>query len=327
MQTEADMTQQEDGFLRLKIARKDKIARDIWRFEMTDPQGQPLAPFEAGANLTVVVPSGARRSYSLCNDSQERDRYVIAVKRDSNGRGGSMSFIDDTAEGDAVDVSLPRNEFPLDERAKSFILVAGGIGITPMLSMARQLRAEGLRSFKLYYLARDPEGTAFLDELTSDEWRADVKIHHDHGDPSKAFDFWPVFERPKSSAHVYCCGPQALMDTVRDMTGHWPSGTVHFESFGASNANAQENTPFTVRLASSGQSYDIPANRSILDVLRDANVRVASSCESGTCGSCRTGLCSGDVDHRDLVLRDDEKGSQIMVCVSRAKSAELVLDL
>ncbi|OXH89957.1 phthalate 4,5-dioxygenase, partial [Burkholderia multivorans] len=264
---------------------------------------------------------------SLCNDSQERNRYVIAVKRDSNGRGGSISFIDDTSEGDAVEVSLPRNEFPLDKRAKSFILVAGGIGITPMLSMARQLRAEGLRSFRLYYLTRDPEGTAFFDELTSDEWRSDVKIHHDHGDPTKAFDFWSVFEKSKPAQHVYCCGPQALMDTVRDMTGHWPSGTVHFESFGATNTNARENTPFTVRLSRSGTSFEIPANRSILEVLRDANVRVPSSCESGTCGSCKTALCSGEADHRDMVLRDDEKGTQIMVCVSRAKSAELVLDL
>jgi phthalate 4,5-dioxygenase reductase subunit len=321
------MTYQEDSFLRLKIAGKEKIARDIWRFELTDPQGAPLPPFEAGANLTVVVPNGARRSYSLCNDSQERNRYVIAVKRDSHGRGGSMSLVDNTAEGDTVDVSAPRNEFPLDERAKSFILVAGGIGITPMLSMARQLRPEGLRPFKLYYLTRDPEGTAFLDELSSDEWRADVKIHHDHGEPSKAFDFWPVFEKSKTGTHVYCCGPQALMDTVRDMTGHWPSGTVHFESFGAGNANAHENVPFSVRLARSGTSFDVPADRSILDVLRAGNVRVPSSCESGTCGSCKTGLCSGEAEHRDLVLRDDEKETQIMVCVSRAKSAELVLDL
>ncbi|MEX3932237.1 2Fe-2S iron-sulfur cluster-binding protein [Paraburkholderia phymatum] len=321
------MTTPEGGFLHLKIAEKEKIARDIWRFELTDPHGAPLPPFEAGSNLTVVVPNGARRSYSLCNDSQERDRYVIAVKRDSHGRGGSMSLVDETSAGDVIEVSLPRNEFPLDERAKSFILVAGGIGITPMLSMARQLRAEGLRQFKLYYLARDPEGTAFLDELSSNEWRQAVTIHHDFGDPAESFDFWPVFEKSKSAQHVYCCGPQALMDTVRDMTGHWPSGTVHFESFGASSANARESTPFMVRLKRSGTSLEIPADRSILDVLRATNVRVPSSCESGTCGSCRTGLCSGEADHRDLVLRGDEKETQIMVCVSRAKSAELVLDL
>src|SRR6185369_7690200 len=187
---ETDMATPEGGFLHLKIAKKEKIARDTWRFELTDPQDAPLPPFEAGSNLTVVVPNGARRSYSLCNDSQERDRYVIAVKRDRHGRGGSMSLVDETSAGDMIDVSLPRNEFPLDERAKSFILVAGGIGITPMLSMARQLRAEGLRQFKLYYLTRDPEGTAFLDELSNNEWRPSVTIHHDFGNPAKSFDFW-----------------------------------------------------------------------------------------------------------------------------------------
>lgn len=320
------MTTREDGFLSLKIAEKEKIARDIWRFVLTDPQGASLPPFEAGSNLTVAVPNGVRRSYSLCNDSQERDRYVIAVKRDSNGRGGSMSLVDDTSAGDPIQVSLPRNEFPLDDRAKEFILIAGGIGITPMLSMARQLKSEGSRRFRLYYLSRDPEGTAFLDELRSDEWRSLVTIHHDFGVPSNAFDFWTLFERPRS-AHVYCCGPQALMDTVRDMTGHWPSGAVHFESFGAGSTTAKENTPFTVHLKRSGTSFGIPADRSILDVLRAGNVRVPSSCESGTCGSCRTGLCAGEADHRDLVLRDDEKETQIMVCVSRAKSCDLVLDL
>jgi phthalate 4,5-dioxygenase reductase subunit len=320
------MTTQEDGFLQLKIAQKKRIARDIWYFELRDPSGGHVPPFEAGANLTVEVPNGARRSYSLCNDSQERDRYVIAVKRDSKGRGGSVSLVDETSEGDRVFVSLPRNEFPLDPKAKEFILVAGGIGITPMLSMARQLKSEGTRKFSLYYMARDPEGTAFLDELSASEWRQHVTIHHDFGDPAKSFDFWALFERPKT-AHVYCCGPQVLMDAVRDMTGHWPSGTVHFESFGVGNETARENKPFKVHLRRSSRSFDIPANRSILDVLRAADVRVPSSCESGTCGSCRTGLCSGEVDHRDLVLRDDEKETQIMVCVSRALSGDLVLDL
>ena len=323
---ETDMTPHEDIFLRLRIEKKDQVARDIWRFELSDPEGGTVPSFEAGSNLTVQIPNGMRRSYSLCNDPNENHRYVIAVKRDANGRGGSKSLVDETSEGDTLNVSPPRNEFPLDERAKEFILVAGGIGITPMLSMARQLKSEGLRKFRLYYLARDPEGTAFIDELQSDEWRPFVKIHHDFGDPSKSFDFWSLFERPKQ-AHVYCCGPNALMDTVKDMTGHWPSGTIHFESFGAASVAAKENKPFTIRLKQSGTTFEVPADRSILDVLRSANVRVASSCESGTCGSCKTGLCSGEADHRDLVLQDGERQTQIMVCVSRAKSDELVLDL
>ncbi|OLL32452.1 phthalate 4,5-dioxygenase [Burkholderia sp. SRS-W-2-2016] len=321
------MTPQEDLFLRVRIERKEKIARDIWRFELTSADGGTVPSFEAGSNLTVQIPNGMRRSYSLCNDPNENHRYVIAVKREGNGRGGSISLVDETSEGDMLDVSPPRNDFPLDGRAREFILVAGGIGITPMLSMARQLKSEeGLRKFRLIYLARDPEGTAFIDELQSGEWRSFVKIHHDFGDPGRSFDFWSLFERPKQ-AHVYCCGPNALMDTVKDMTGHWPSGTVHFESFGAANVAARENRPFTIRLQRSGTTLDVPANRSILDVLRSANVRVASSCESGTCGSCKTGLCAGEADHRDLVLQDGERETQIMVCVSRAKSQELVLDL
>lgn len=320
------MIPNEDVFLSLRIAKKDQVARDIWRFELRALDSAQLPSFEAGSNLTVQIPNGMRRSYSLCNDPAESDRYVIAVKRESRGRGGSMSLVDDTSEGDVVSVSLPRNEFPLDARAKEFILVAGGIGITPMLSMARQLKSEGLRKFRLYYLARDPDSTAFFEELQGDEWRPYVKIHHDLGDPARSFDFWSIFERPKA-AHVYCCGPGALMDAVRDMTGHWPSGTIHFENFGANSATTKENIPFTVHLQRSGVSLHVPADKSILDVLRGANVRVASSCESGTCGSCKTALCSGEADHRDLVLSTDERNSQIMVCVSRAKSQELTLDL
>ncbi|HEY1610435.1 MAG TPA: iron-sulfur cluster-binding domain-containing protein, partial [Paraburkholderia sp.] len=216
--------------------------------------------------------------------------------------------------------------FPLDERAQEFILIAGGIGITPLLSMMHELREEGLRKFRLIYVARDPEATAFLDDLQGEEWRSQARIHHDYGEPARSFDFWPVFERP-TKAHIYCCGPRALMDAVKDMTGHWPPGSVHFESFGVDGLVLKENKPFTVKLARLGATFEIPADRSILEVLRDAGVRVPSSCESGTCGSCRTQLCSGTVDHRDMVLGEEEKSHQIMVCVSRATSGEIVLDL
>ncbi|GAB2890436.1 PDR/VanB family oxidoreductase [Paraburkholderia jirisanensis] len=312
--------------LSLKITRKRQIAREVWQFELRDPQGAELPRFCAGANLTVQVPNGNRRRYSLCNSSAERHCYEIAVKRDANGRGGSISLCDDTREGDLICVTPPQNDFPLDPRAQEFILIAGGIGITPMLAMMRELRAEGLRKFRLIYVTRDPQGTAFLDELSSAEWRSYVKIHHDFGDGAKSFDFWPIFERA-GKAHVYCCGPRALMDAVGDMTGHWPPGTVHFESFGVGGAEQKENRPFTVRLSNSGETYAIPADKSILDVLRGAGVRITSSCESGTCGSCRTALCEGSAEHRDLVLRDEEKSGQIMICVSRAISDELVLDL
>ncbi|GGD74414.1 PDR/VanB family oxidoreductase [Caballeronia grimmiae] len=315
------------SFRTLVVTKKDQVAEGIFRFELRDEAGPALPPFTAGAHLTVRVPSGANRNYSLCNDPDEADRYVIAVKRDAAGRGGSLSMTDDVAEGDRIEVSEPRNEFGLSERARSFVFVAGGIGITPILSMMRHLKATAGPRFKLYYVSRSPETTAFIDELSSAEWKPHVVIHHDHGDLADAFDFWPVFEKPGSGAHVYCCGPRALMDGVRDMTGHWPTGSVHFESFGVDQSRAAENTRFSVKLERSGRWFEIPKDRSILEILRDNGIRAPSSCESGTCGSCRTTLCAGEADHRDMVLGDDEKRDQIMICVSRAKSEELVLDL
>lgn len=316
----------ETDFFSLKVAQKKKLAEGIYLFELRHPEGAQLPAFTAGSHLTVAVPMGARRNYSLCSNPANRDFYQIAVKRDAGGRGGSISMADDVNEGDLLSVSAPRNNFELHPRATKFLFVAGGIGITPVLSMMRHLKTRGNDQFKLIYCTRDPESTAFLEELQDAEFAGKVEIHHDHGDINNALDFWPVFETP-TNAHVYCCGPRGLMDAVADMSGHWPSGTVHFESFGVDASAYAANTPFNARLQKSGTSVQVPADKSILEALRGAGIRVASSCESGTCGSCRTTLLSGEVEHRDMVLSDEEKENNIMVCVSRAKSAELVLDL
>jgi len=310
----------------LAVAAARRIARDIHLFELRDRQGAELPAFTAGAYLSVQVPSGALRKYSLCNDPAERDRYVIAVKREEQGAGGSLSLVDGVKAGDTLLASEPRNDFALHRRANNFLFIAGGIGITPILSMVRHLQSTGLGRFRLYYLTRDPESTAFLDELSATEFHGKVRIHHDRGDPANAFDLWPLLERP-SGAHVYCCGPRALMDSVRDMSGHWPGGSVHFESFGASAELNRRNTPFSVRLAKSSLTLAVAADSTILETVRAAGVHVPSSCESGTCGSCKTVLIAGVAEHRDLVLADAERGSRIMVCCARAVSPELVLDL
>jgi phthalate 4,5-dioxygenase reductase component len=204
-------------------------------------------------------------------------------------------------------------------------LIAGGIGITPLIAMARQLNGEG-RRYKLYYLTRSPEHTAFRDELASDAFKGKVVIHHDQGDPAQAFDLWPVLEKP-TAAHVYCCGPRPLLEAVRDMTGHWSPAAIHFESFiDAAAAAKPEDKAFTVVLAKSGARIEVPPGVSILEAMRDQGHEAPSSCESGTCGTCRTRLVSGEADHRDLVLMDDEKASQIMICVSRARTPEIAID-
>lgn len=319
--------EQELVFSRLVVHEKKEIANGIFSFELRAPVQRDLPPFTAGAHVMVRAPNGAMRNYSLCNAAAERHRYVIAVKRDAFGRGGSISMTDQLNVGDEIDVSGPRNEFELNTRATDYVFVAGGIGITPILSMMRTLKARRDARFTLYYCTRSPDVTAFRDELSGEDWSSHVTIHHDFGDLERAFDFWPLFEKPANNTHVYCCGPRPLMDAVMDMTGHWPEGRVHFESFGVDSTLLAQNESFRITLHRSGKSFDIPKDRSILEILRDHGIRVASSCESGTCGSCRTGLFSGVVEHRDMVLTNAEKASQIMICVSRAKDSELVLDL
>ena len=316
----------EPDFFKVLVFGKEHLGGGIFLFELRDAGGRALPPFSAGAHLTVQTPSGVRRNYSLCSGPAEKDFYHIAVKRDSAGRGGSVSMADSVNEGDILSVSAPRNKFELHPRAEKFLFIAGGIGITPILSMMRHLKAQGHEDYKLIYCTRDAGSTAFLTELTGPEFGKHVQIHHDLGDINNALDFWPVFETP-NKAHVYCCGPRGLMDAVADMSGHWPSGAIHFESFGVDASTFAANTAFTVRLQKTGKTIAVAADQSILEALRDAGIRVPSSCESGTCGSCKTRLLSGEAEHRDMVLGDDEKQGNIMVCVSRAKSPELVLDL
>ncbi len=314
----------------LRVVSKTAVAQDIWCFELRHPDGLALPAFTAGAHLTVALPSGMRRNYSLCSDPAHRVAYQIAVKRDARGRGGSISMIDEVHEGALLSVSAPRNNFELHPRSNKFLFIAGGIGITPILSMMRHLKARGeaqeQAQFKLIYCTRDALNTAFLADLSGPEFSDQVQVHHDHGDPAQALDLWPVFETP-GDAQVYCCGPRGLMEAVADMSGHWPFGSIHFESFGVDASAYAANTAFTVRLHKSGVCVPVTAEQSILQALRASGHRVPSSCESGTCGSCRTPLLSGDVEHRDMVLGEDEKAHQIMVCVSRARAGELVLDL
>ena len=191
-----------------RVTRAERIAEDIHLFEVRDPAGGDLPEFSAGAHVLLRVPTGMIRKYSLCNDPAERDRYVIAVKREAPGRGGSESLIRDVAEGSEVPVSAPANNFALAKSGAGFLFISGGIGITPIMAMIRHLTATGGR-FKLYYCTRSPAATAFRDELLAPELRGKVTIHHDHGDLARALDLWPIVERPQG--HLYCCGPRGLI--------------------------------------------------------------------------------------------------------------------
>lgn len=323
---------EEPELLTLRVERSEPAADGIQLLEFRDPTGAELPAFAPGSHVAVRVPSGAMRNYSLCNDPHERDRYVIAVKREEQGRGGSINLIEGVKPGDSVQVAQPRNLFELVTSAPSYIFVAGGIGITPILAMIRYLRSAatgggGDKPFHLYYLTRSAANTAFLPELQSEEFRRHVTIHHDEGDPEQSFDLWPVFEEP-TKAYIYCCGPRPLMDSVRDMTGHWPASAVHFEDFGSDLVRPRaDDAPFNIQLGRGGPVLEVPVGTTILETVRAHGRRSPSSCESGTCGTCRTAVLEGEPDHRDMVLTDAERRSAMMICVSRAKSDLLVLDV
>lgn len=310
--------------LDLVIRGKRVLAEGIHEFELVSADGSDLPAFTAGGHLPVETPSGAMRQYSLSNHPSERDRYVIGVKLETEGRGGSRSMVESAAIGDTLKSLEPANDFPLEE-ASSYILIAGGIGITPILSMARVLTAQA-KTFQLIYCTRSPELTAYRDVLTSGDIAGDITIHHDDGDPDKVFDFWELLETP-TKAHIYCCGPKPLLEEVLGVTGHWPANAVHFEDFKPVEIFRAADAAFDVTLAQSGKTVTVPVGSTVLEALRDAGVKVPSSCESGTCGTCKTRYLSGTVDHRDLVLMPEEKGDHVMICVSRADEGGLVLDL
>lgn len=315
------------ALLELLVRQKQIIADDIYQFELTRPDRRDLPPFSPGSHVTVHTPSGQNRRYSLCNDPVERDRYVLAVKREEGGRGGSRSMADDVSVGSTLVIDPPGNDFPMSSiKPNRWIFIAGGIGITPIRAMMLDLARKGHRNFSLYYLTRTPSAAAFREEFLAPDYAGKAVIHHDGGDSSKAFDLWPVLEE-QAGAHLYCCGPRGLMDAVRDMSGHWSDGSVHFEDFNAATAKGESNFPFEVVLARSGERLVVPSDRTILDVLRESGHSHPSSCESGSCGTCLTKFLSGDVDHRDVVLTGEERKNSIMICVSRARSGALTLDL
>ena len=318
-------TSDQPQMMPLRVTRNDRIADGIHLMEFRSADGRPLPEFSAGAHITIRVPNGLMRKYSLCNDPAERDRYAIAVKREATGRGGSANLIDTVKAGDELMVAAPVNDFRLPQRGQDFLFIAGGIGITPIMAMIRQVQAEGKR-FRLFYCTRSPETTAFLDELSKPEFKNKVTIHHDHGDPGRSLDLRPVLLERKNREHLYCCGPRPLMEAVRDMTGHWSSAAVHFEAFSEAETHKPTDKPFKVRLARSGEVIEVPADKTILEVLRAHGLEVPSSCETGTCGTCRTKLLAGQADHRDLVLAEHERADHIMICVSRARSDEITID-
>jgi vanillate O-demethylase ferredoxin subunit len=312
----------------LRVGAVTVEAKDIKTFELVDPAGGALPAFGAGAHLDVHVPGGFLRQYSLCNDPKETHRYVIGVQRDAKSRGGSERLHDTLRIGDALPIGGPRNNFPLAEGAMRHRLIAGGIGVTPMMAMLWRLVATG-GDWHLDYCTREPDRTAFLERLRSPPFAGRVDFHFDGGDPAKGMNVRGALATQEPGEHLYCCGPTGLMDAVKAASAHWAPGTVHFEYFVNKELDVGLNAAFQVRIASSGAVYDVPADKSIMQVLREHGHDVDSSCEEGICGTCATPVKEGAIDHRDAVLSDEEKTSNrwMMICCSRSRGGLIVLDI
>lgn len=318
--------------LRVRVARIERTATGIHSYELVAKDGGSLPPFEPGAHLDVHTPRGHVRQYSLCNDAQETHRYVIAVQLEPQGRGGSIALHDTVHEGDTLLVSTPRNTFPL-LHARSYVLVAGGIGVTPLLAMARVLQRTGA-AYELHYCTRSPERTAFLEELSAPPFAGHVHIHHDGGDPTQGLDVSALLAQRQPGARLYCCGPMGLMQAVRAAVRQhgWPPEKTHFESFTAGGVNTAlgaEDFEFEVTIRSTGAVLNVPKGQTVLSVLRLNGLQVPSDCEAGNCGTCLTRVCAGEPEHRDTFFGSPEQAGtdRMLVCVSRARSRRLVLDL
>ena len=304
-------------------------AEGILGLELVAADGAPLPPFEAGAHIDLHLPNGLIRQYSLCNDPRERHRYRIAVLRDAASRGGSQAVHELLRIGQHLSIGAPRNLFALDEQAPRSLLLAGGIGITPLLSMAWRLHALGA-DFALHQCVRSGKLAAFAERLASAPFAARAHLHRDDGDAAQKLDLPALLAAEPPSSQLYVCGPNGFMEYVLDTARAlgWAEERLHREYFAAPEAESGGGA-FTLRIASSGLELQVPEDRTALEVLEDAGFDIPVSCGQGICGTCLTRVVDGQPEHRDLFLSDEEKAQndQFTPCCSRARSACLVLDL
>src|ERR1700722_680242 len=316
--------------LKLRVRSVTYQAEGVLSYELVDPAGEQLPSFEAGAHIDVRIPGGFSRRYSLCDAPGNVDHYRIAVLNVAGGRGGSKAMHEAVQAGSLIEVSAPPNFFPLDERGSHSILLAGGIGVTPLLAMMERLHNQK-RSYEFHYCTRTPTHTAFAERLAPHVEQGIVHIHHDGGDPRNGLDVTALLRERQEGSHVYFCGPSGFMSAVRSAVAHWPKDSVHFEYFTsevpADRVNGVENGVTEVVLNRSQRSIAVAPSQTILEALRAAGVEAETSCESGVCGTCKTKYLQGKPEHNDYLLSDEEHETQVLICCARVETGPLVLDL
>ena len=291
-----------------------------------------LPAFTAGAHIDLHLDTSQGplvRSYSLLNAPHETHRYCLGIHRDPHSRGGSHHVHTGLRVGDVLTISAPRNHFALDESSPHNVFIAGGIGITPLLSMMARSQSLGT-PWTLYYAARTREHAGFLDRLESANGSqgGQVVLNFDQVPGGKMLELVAIVDSLPAGAHVYCCGPLPMLQAYEQATASLPAERVHKEYFAAKETAASEGG-FTVELARSQKTLQIPAGKTILDCLIEIHAEPPYSCQQGVCGTCEVKVIEGTPDHRDMVLSDSERAAnnRMMVCCSGAKSPKLVLDL
>ncbi|MGI4855900.1 MAG: cytochrome P450/oxidoreductase [Janthinobacterium lividum] len=335
LQTEAPETAQPpaalpDGetWLTVRIASRTTEADGIVSLELVSPDGTPLPRFTAGSHIDIKLANGIVRQYSLSNDPDATSSYRIAVLRETASRGGSAAVHQELTVGKTLHIGLPRNLFTLEESAPASVLIAGGIGITPLLSMAYRLHALAA-PMSLHYASRSRSRAAFLEELRRAPFASNVFSHFDDDAGAPRLDVRAILRAAAPQAHLYCCGPRGFIDHVsaaaREL--NWGEDRIHVEHF--AGTPLLEGAPFDVVAARSGVTLHVPSDKTILEVLTNAGINVASSCHSGVCSTCTTRVLDGVPDHRDMVLSPEERNGNrlITVCCSRSKTQQLVLDI
>lgn len=314
--------------LHVRVALKHELAQGVAGFELVSASGVRLPAFDAGAHIDVHTPAGAIRQYSLHDADAPDGRYRIAVLRDAAGRGGSASMHDGLAQGDSLLIGMPRNHFRLHEGAARSLLFAGGIGITPIIAMARRLHTLGA-PFELHYRTRSAQQAAFASALQHGPLAAHSTLYHDDADQS------PELERILGGAggqdHLYVCGPKGFMDAViaAARAQGWGDEQIHVEYFVAPVPAPVDSGSFEIELASSGQVVAVSSGQTIVEALALCGVDIPTSCKHGICGTCLTGVISGEIEHHDFYLtpQEHERQDLILACCSRARSKRIVLDL
>lgn len=312
--------------LQLRVASVQAEARDVLRIDLEAAAGGELPAFEPGAHLTLHLPGGLQRQYSLAGDWRERQRYTLGVGRASDSRGGSAYVHRSLRTGAELTCGLPANNFQLVD-APRYLFIAGGIGVTPILAMIRWCEAQG-KPWQLIYAARSRVRMGFYEELGAYGTRVRFHCDDESGGPLPVA---PIMAGVSLETHVYCCGPAPLMEAVRDHGAHLPPEALHFEWFSAPAVTeaAAPAEGFWIDLARSGASLHVPPGQSILEVLEAHGHDVPFSCREGLCGTCETTVCGGEPEHLDYVYPPTERSRlrTMLVCVSRARSPRLALDL